>query len=469
MHNNTNLSAKFRLFATLGLLAIALSACGEAPVAQTPVTPPYTVSLTKAVTRVGTSILASGTVEGKNSTVVIAPAAGVVTELFVRDGTRVSAGTPLFRIGGANGTPHQFETQMKVALTQANAAINAFNTTSQSNQVALNGAYLGYYSAVNQTQASQLDQQVLDINRSQLETTISKLSDALSNLQSARSATTDATQIAALDKQISDTQTGITTAQTQIRVSELSQQSIIQKSGLTDSSSFAQQQSMLQIPTTQLRNEGSLSQARTQAEIARSSYETAKTQYESLVVRAQSAGIVTGFDLAVGSPVSPQTPAAVIVNNGLLTADVGVNEDDAYRIDNNTYVTVRVGDQPKKTRIISISPTVDPVSKKVMITVAIPANTIRVNGVADVTFSADQLTSKLKVLYVPLDCVIVSTEETFVFVVDNNIAHKKTVTRGKIVQDRVEILDGLNENDFVVLDGAKNVFDGQTVSVEQLD
>ncbi len=456
-------------FATIGLLAVLLTACGEVPVVVTPEVVPYPVSLVKAASRVSTSIRASGTVEGKNSTIVIAPAAGVVSELFVREGTRVASGTPLFRIGGANGTPHQFETQMKVALTQANSAINTYNTTAQSNQVALSGAYLGYYSAVNQTQASQLDQQVLDINRSQLESTVSRLSDALANLYVARQATTDETQIAALEKQISDAQTGITTAQTQIRVSELTQQSGLQKSGLTDSSSYAQQQSMLQIPTTQLRNQGALSQAKTQADLTRSAYEVAKTQYESLVVRAQSSGVITGFDLAVGSPVSPQVPSATIVNNGSLTADVGVNEEDAYRINNKTIVQVRVGDEFKKTRIVSISPTVDTLSKKVMITVAIPVNTIRVNGVADVEFSAEPLVSTVKKLYVPLDSVIVSTEETFVFVVENNIAHKRTVKRGEIVQDTAEIIEGMSENDLVVLNGAKNVFDGQTVAVEQLD
>ncbi len=456
-----------KFFATISLLTLLLTACGEVPVTETPEVPPYPVSVTNASARVTTSIRASGTVEGKNSTVVIAPAAGVVSQLFVREGTRVAAGTPLFRIGGINGTPHQYETQMKLALTQANSAINAYNITAQSNQVALNGAYLGYYSAVNQTQASQLDQQVIDINRAQLESTVSRLSDVLANLNAARQATNDATQIAALDKQISETQTGITTAQTQIRVSELTQQSALQKTGLTSSTSYAQQQSMLQIPTTQLRNEGSLTQARTQAEVARTSYDSAKTQYESLTVRAQSSGVVTGFDLAVGSPVSPQVPAATIVNNGSLTADVGVNEEDAYRINAKSSVTVRVGDEDKPTRIVSISPTVDPVSKKVMITVAIPANTIRVNGVANVVFSVEPLASKAKIIYVPLDSVIVSTEETFVFVVEGTVARKRTVTRGDIVQDTAEILEGLTENDVVILNGAKNVFDGQTVSVQQ--
>lgn len=456
-----------KFLSTLSILVLLLTACGEVEVTATPEVLPYPVTVTKAASRVTTTIRASGMVEGKNSTVVIAPAAGVVSELFVREGTRVSAGTPLFRIGGANGAPHPLETQMKVAFTQANSAINSYNITAQSNQVALSGAYLGYYSAVNQTQASQLDQQVLTINRSQLESTVAKLSEALTNLYAARQATDDATQIAALEKQIQETQSGITQAQTQIRVSELSQQSVIQKTGLTDNTSFAQQQSMLQIPTTQLRNEGSISQARTQAELARSSYEVAKTQYESLVVRAQSSGVVTGFDLAVGSPVSPQVPSATIINNGLLTADVGVNEEDAYRINAKSAVAVRVGDEYKPTRIVAISPTVDTQSKKVMITIAIPANTIRVNGVADVLFSVEPLASKSSVIYVPLDSVIVSTEETFVFVVDGSVAHKRTVKRGEIVQDTVEILEGLNENDVVILDGAKNVFDGQTVSIQQ--
>lgn len=502
---------------TLTALTV-LAGCGEAPVVQKQAEEvKYPVAVTQVQKTARTEVIATGTAESKRSTQVFAPAAGVVAELYVREGTRVSRGTPLFRVGGVNGTAHPIETQMKNAFVQANAAVASYNNTIKSNSLALSGAYLNYYSAVNQTQASQVDQRVFEVNKNGLTSSLTilndsltatrtktaqdkgKLQDTLVSLNSTLALlnnnvarTNDPAQRAALTKQITDTRTAITQTetaiaaldaglktaenqllaqiaqnQTQQQVLDLNQQSVSYKLGLTATGSFPEAQGELGVSTAENRNEGTLTQAKTQVQLAKSQYESLRTQYESLTVRAQSSGVVSGLDLNLGSPVNPQAPAATIIDGGLLTADIGVSENDAYRINAKTPVEVLVGSEFKPSRIVSISPQVDPVSKKVMVTISVPANTIRVNGTVTARFMLAANLSREQEIFVPLDSVIISTEETFVFIVEDGKAVKKTVKTGALAHDTIHIVEGLTGGETIITQGAKDVFDGQPVSYEQ--
>ncbi len=505
-----------RAVIVVSLLA-ALAGCGETPVVQKPAEEvKYPVAVTQVQKTARTEVIATGTAESKRSTQVFAPAAGVVAELYVREGTRVARGTPLFRVGGVNGTAHPVETQMKNAFVQANAAVASYNNTIKSNSLALNGAYLNYYSSVNQTQASQVDQQVFTVNKNGLTSSLNILNDSLSAtrtktaqdkgklqdtlislnstlalLNNSLARTNNAAEITALTKQITDTRTAITQTesgiaaldaglktaenqilaqiaqnQTQQQVLDLNQQSVSYKLGLTSTGSFPEAQSELAFSTTQNRNEGTLTQAKAQVQLAKSQYESLKTQYESLTVRAQSSGVVSGLDLNLGSPVNPQAPAATIVDGGQLTADIGMSENDAYRINSKTPVEILVGTEYKPSRIVSISPQVDPVSKKVMVTIAVPANTIRVNGTVTARFQLAANLANKQEIFIPLDSVIISTEETFVFIVIDAKAVKKTVKTGGLAHDTIQIVEGLTGGESIITQGAKDVFDGQPVTYE---
>jgi membrane fusion protein (multidrug efflux system) len=54
-----------------------------------------------------------------------------------------------------------------------------------------------------------------------------------------------------------------------------------------------------------------------------------------------------------------------------------------------------------------------------------------------------------------------------VYVEDNGTARERTVTLGRRNRSMVEITSGLNEGDRVIVVGQRNVFDGQSVTVEQ--
>jgi len=66
---------------------------------------------------------------------------------------------------------------------------------------------------------------------------------------------------------------------------------------------------------------------------------------------------------------------------------------------------------------------------------------------------------------VPRSAFVGSVNSNQVFVVNNDIATIKKVTSGRILGDRVEILDGLNDGDVVVTSGQINLSDNTKVSI----
>jgi len=76
-------------------------------------------------------------------------------------------------------------------------------------------------------------------------------------------------------------------------------------------------------------------------------------------------------------------------------------------------------------------------------------------------------------LTVPLDVLQKTGEEMFLFTAKQNpenpnenwIVEKRTIKRGYYYDEVVEVLDGLNENEQVVVLGFQNLADGQIVKI----
>ncbi len=79
--------------------------------------------------------------------------------------------------------------------------------------------------------------------------------------------------------------------------------------------------------------------------------------------------------------------------------------------------------------------------------------------------TANFITKKQKMLVVPRKAYIGSVNENEVFVYQNGVVKLKKVTSGKIIGDKVQILNGLNEGEQVVITGQINLKDGTKVEI----
>jgi RND family efflux transporter MFP subunit len=209
-------------------------------------------------------------------------------------------------------------------------------------------------------------------------------------------------------------------------------------------------------------------QAQSQVDVAKINLDMAKNQQESLIVRAPTNGIIGEVIPHKGDIVSPQSSLTQIVNPDQFVLKVGVNADDALKITNASVAQVLIGGKYIPVGIKTLSPTADATSKLVTVTLTLPHIFFRANQTLDaqISLSSNMDPHAGSMIYVPLDALIIGTQEKYVYVYDNGKARKVNVTIGAIEGDQVEVLEGLQPNDQVILEGAKDLLDGQAVTLD---
>jgi membrane fusion protein (multidrug efflux system) len=68
-------------------------------------------------------------------------------------------------------------------------------------------------------------------------------------------------------------------------------------------------------------------------------------------------------------------------------------------------------------------------------------------------------------MVVPRNAFVGSVSSNQIFVTENGIARLKTVTAGRILGDKVEILNGLSNGESVIVTGQINLQDGNKVDI----
>ncbi|MNE35724.1 hypothetical protein D3C80_1295000 [compost metagenome] len=66
---------------------------------------------------------------------------------------------------------------------------------------------------------------------------------------------------------------------------------------------------------------------------------------------------------------------------------------------------------------------------------------------------------------VPRNAFVGSVSSNEIFVVENGVAKLRKVVAGRILGDKVEIINGLNDGETVIVTGQINLQDGNTVEI----
>ena len=206
---------------------------------------------------------------------------------------------------------------------------------------------------------------------------------------------------------------------------------------------------------------------RFQFEAADAEWKLAKIRREDTVITAPIAGTVALRTLKAGMNVTPAQGLFRIVDFDSLIATVFVPELEMGNLEVGQRVVITADAIPEKdfeSRIKRISPVVDPGSGTVKVTVdlskncaeIVPGLFIRVKIVLDTHENA---------LIVPKRALLSEEERAYVFVVADGIAKEVELGTGFSDADRVEVLQGLAPNDFVVVDGQSRLRDGIGVRI----
>ena len=218
---------------------------------------------------------------------------------------------------------------------------------------------------------------------------------------------------------------------------------------------------------------------------AKAAYLQSKEQYENTFIRAPFSGVVGTFNFEVGEMIPAGQPVARIVNNRIVKAELYVPDIHMGRLKIGQTVLGIFPNYPRRRfygRVTRIDPTIDPLSRTFRVMVSFENNE---GTLKSGMFGRFYITTEFhpEALVVPDNAVITRTElkvdpqtgETytvprkFVFVVEDSTARLRPVKTGIESRGRVEIVEGLQVGDEVIVVGQKVVKDGQKVRVISSD
>jgi membrane fusion protein (multidrug efflux system) len=206
---------------------------------------------------------------------------------------------------------------------------------------------------------------------------------------------------------------------------------------------------------------------RTNLQKAKSDYENAKLLFSRTSVTSPMDGIIRRMDAKVGLQLSIGDPIAEILAIDRMKAVVGIPESDvtAVRELENVDLTVQaLGDKIITGKKYFLSPSPESTARLYNLELEIDNSGGEV--LAGMFIRADIVKKQIdKTLAVPFYSVISRNDEQYVFIEEEGIAKKRMVKLGIMEKWMVQITEGLNPGDNLLIEGHRDVEDSQNVKI----
>ncbi len=200
----------------------------------------------------------------------------------------------------------------------------------------------------------------------------------------------------------------------------------------------------------------------TQAQIAESRYEYRRALYEYTTIRAPISGVVTYRGVDRGDIASQREHLLTVTNLEDLVILVNVSELEAPYLSRGDEVNIQVDAYRGDTfrgRIRRVFPAADPNTRLIPVEVELIDKDERLfpGLFARVEFQTQR---RENVLVVPVNAVMTNPQgERYVYVVNDDTAHFRNVDIGMRTEEYIEIIEGISENEKVVVRGAGSLRD----------
>ena len=211
-----------------------------------------------------------------------------------------------------------------------------------------------------------------------------------------------------------------------------------------------------------------LDQAKLQLTNAQSNLTQANINVGDTKVKAPIKGFINKRYIEPGSILTgmPATQMFDIVDVSKLKLKVSVSESQVagLKVGNTVPVTSSVfPDKVATGKIIFIAPKADEsLNFPIEIEITNSASAIKAGMYGTANFGTKQ---KQELKVVPRNAFVGSVSSNEIFVVQNGIAKLKKVTAGRILGDKVEIINGLSDGETVIVTGQINLQDGNAVEI----
>jgi membrane fusion protein (multidrug efflux system) len=211
-----------------------------------------------------------------------------------------------------------------------------------------------------------------------------------------------------------------------------------------------------------------LDQSATQRTLAATDLEQIKVKYNHGFPRSPITGIINHLYVDAGEFIDTGKPIADIVNINRIKINVRVPELDIRFVREGQITPVRIDAFPERQlngTVDFVAFKADPATKTFLARTLIdnPYGDIRPGMIARVAFIRQVITDAL---VAPLFALVDKGGERLVFIEKDGVAQSRTVSIGVIEDDRVQITEGLNPGDHLIVKGHTEVEDGIKVIVQ---
>lgn len=177
--------------------------------------------------------------------------------------------------------------------------------------------------------------------------------------------------------------------------------------------------------------------------------------HDKCMITAPISGILTGFNLNVGEKIFLNQKIASIIDNSRQEIVVDILENEINKVNVGAEVIINFPNMSNKNflgSVLSISPDVDVNTSAGQVVISINTHDDIKSGMfAEVKIEAENLGKKL---LVPKEALLVRNGRELIFTVsDDNKSEWKYVTSGSTNEYLVEIVEGLNPNEKVIVSG----------------
>jgi len=204
-------------------------------------------------------------------------------------------------------------------------------------------------------------------------------------------------------------------------------------------------------------------------EAAQAALDVARAELARAAIRSPIAGTVTKRAVNDGETVDPATPAFEVIDSSSLDLIANLPAGYLGRVKTGDLATVHIEPLPEKEfsgGVVQVAPSVDAQTNTVAVRIRLanPDGELRAGIFANARIAVE---IHQNALIAPQAALVVEGDETFVFVPQGDKVEKRKVTVGIREGDRVEITEGLKDNERVVTQGAYGLGDGTQIKIVQ--
>jgi len=219
-----------------------------------------------------------------------------------------------------------------------------------------------------------------------------------------------------------------------------------------------------------------ISAAKAQIQAAEEDVEHAQTRLSKAIIRSPRKGVISWRNVNVGDYVGEMgaKPMFRIVDNRVLELTVTVPSGEMGAVRMGQALTFSTDAIPGKTftgKVMFINPTVNESDRSVRVVAEVENTPEQLKGGLFVKgqILTGKRTGVIKIPRIALLTWDVAATKAEIFVVNENVAHRRTVRTGNISGNQVEIISGLASGQQVITRGGFNVKDGDKVNVTRVN